>query len=132
MNKSPRTIVNVLLVVLTVTVVVALYVNTRLSQQSSDSSEENNMTIDPSLADYALGERTLSMGLYGNDVDDLIQLLAKAGYAPDSVKFEKINGYSIFTEDIQTAVKIFQAYNNIQPVGIVDKKTLSKLKKKGR
>lgn len=75
-----------------------------------------------------LGVRDLSVGMSGKDVDELIALLRKAGYAPDPDKLKFENNNAIFTEDVKIAVKMFQAYNKLTPNGEVDTITLTKLK----
>jgi len=65
---------------------------------------------------------------YGNDVDELIELLKKAGFPPDPSKIQKTSGSTVFTKDIKTAVQLFQAFNGMSPSGKVDKQTLRKLK----
>lgn len=41
----------------------------------------------------------------------------------------KYNGSkAVFTKDIETAVKLFQAYNGLTPDGKVDETTISKLR----
>ncbi len=75
-----------------------------------------------------LGVRDMSIGMSGKDVDELIALLRKAGYAPDPEKLKFENNNAIFTEDVKIAVKVFQAYNKLTPNGEVDATTLTKLK----
>lgn len=64
----------------------------------------------------------------GFDVDELIQLLINAGFSPDPAKLKKSGSHYVFTDDILTAIKMFQAYNDIQPNGELNSATLSKLK----
>jgi peptidoglycan hydrolase-like protein with peptidoglycan-binding domain len=78
-----------------------------------------------------LGFRELTTSTSGYDVDELVRLLTTAGYAPDPVKLQKSGDHYVFTEDIQTAIKVFQAYNGIKPTGELDATTLSTLKSKG-
>lgn len=77
-----------------------------------------------------LGFRELSASAEtsGFDVDELVQLLINAGYSPDSTKLKKSGSHYVFTDDILTAIKMFQAYNGIQPNGELNSATLSKLK----
>ena len=77
-----------------------------------------------------LGFRELSAAAEtsGFDVDELVQLLISAGYSPDPAKLKKSGSHYVFTDDILTAIKMFQAYNGIQPNGELNSATLSKLK----
>lgn len=84
----------------------------------------------PSQTTIPLGFRELSASAEtsGFDVDELVQLLINAGYSPDSAKLKKSGSHYVFTDDILTSIKMFQAYNGIQPNGVLNSATLSKLK----
>ncbi len=86
---------------------------------------------DESKSTLTLGIRNMSYQddavLAGNDVDELIALLRKAGYSPDPAKLKYQNGKAVFTKDIEIAVKLFQAYNGLNANGIVDEATIAKL-----
>lgn len=84
----------------------------------------------PSRTTIPLGFRELSASAHtsGYDVDELVQLLIIAGFSPDPAKLKKIGAHYVFTDDIITAIKMFQAYNEIQPNGELNATTLSKLK----
>lgn len=77
-----------------------------------------------------LGFRALSTsdGTSGFDVDELVNLLIKARYSPNPALLKKIGSHYVFTTDIITAVKVFQAYNGITPNGDVNSTTITKLK----
>lgn len=79
-----------------------------------------------------LGIRNLSYiadsALDGNDVNELIALLIKAGFPPDPAKLQYNGAKAIFTKDIETAVKLFQAYNGLEATGVVNEVTITKLK----
>lgn len=77
-----------------------------------------------------LGFRSLSVWdkTSGFDVDDLVDLLIKAGYSPNPALLKKSGNHYVFTTDIETAVKVFQAYNGITPNGDVNATTIAKLK----
>lgn len=77
-----------------------------------------------------LGFRELSVSAetLGFDVDELVQLLINSGYSPDPAKLKKIGSHYVFSDDILTALKVFQAYNGITPNGELTSETLSKLK----
>lgn len=91
---------------------------------------------DASKSTLVLGIRNIqynsSIDLSGNDVNELIALLRSAGFPPDPSKLKYIGNKAIFTEDIETAVKLFQAYNGLTPDGLVDETTINKLKAKAR
>ena len=75
-----------------------------------------------------LGVRELVAGNSGTDVAELIQLLTKAGYAPDPDKLEYENGKPKMTEDIIMAIKMFQAYCKLPVTGNLDSTTIARLK----
>ena len=79
-----------------------------------------------------LGVRDLSYAesaeMSGKDIDELITLLRHAGYAPDPTKLEYKGNNAVFTKDVETAVKMFQAYNNMSATGIVTEEVLSRLR----
>lgn len=91
---------------------------TQLALQTWD---KNKTTIE-------LGFRDLTEGVSGFDVTTLIKLLTAAGYAPDPNKVEYKNGNAVFNNEIITALKMFQAYNNLEPTGLADVPTIAKLK----
>lgn len=64
----------------------------------------------------------------GHDVDELVQLLINAGFSPDPSKLKKSGTHYVFTEDVMTAVKAFQAFHGMTPNGVVNTATISKLK----
>lgn len=86
------------------------------------SWDSDNTTI-------TLGIREVKIGTSGYDVDELIKMLTTAGFAPDPQKLHKVKQHYEFTEDIMMAVKMFQAYNKMEATGLVDDKTIKKLKK---
>jgi len=77
-----------------------------------------------------LGFRTLSATTEhsGSDVDELVQLLINVGFSPDPSKLKKNGTHYVYTEDIETALKAFQAHHNIQPNGSLSSTTIAKLK----
>ena len=87
---------------------------------------------DESKTTLILGIRNLGYNasslLAGNDVNELIGLLRNAGFPPDPAKLQYKGSKAVFTKDIETAVKLFQAYNGLTPDGQVDDTTISKLK----
>lgn len=87
---------------------------------------------DESKTTLVLGIRILGYNeaaeLAGNDVNELIALLRNAGFPPDPSKLKYNGSKAVFTKDIETAVKLFQAYNGLTPDGKVDETTISKLR----
>lgn len=87
---------------------------------------------DASKTTLVLGIRNLGYNeatvLAGNDVNELIALLRSAGFPPDPSKLKYKGNKAVFTKDIETAVKLFQAYNGLTPDGTVDETTIAKLK----
>lgn len=66
--------------------------------------------------------------LYGDDVTNLVNLLTKAGFPPDPSMLEYQNGKLVFTSDVETAVRFFQAFNGLEVTGVVTQQTIAKLK----
>ncbi len=89
------------------------------------SNENTAKTYDT----YELGDRNITLNDYGNDVNELIELLNGAGFPPNPKKLKKSDDTSFFTSDIEVAVKLFQAYNGLTPTGIVDDETIAKLRR---
>ncbi|MBQ8453226.1 MAG: peptidoglycan-binding protein [Prevotella sp.] len=83
--------------------------------------DENKTTID-------LGFRDITEGTAGYDVSQLVKLLTAAGYAPESSKLEYKSGNAVFNSEVAMALKMFQAYNQLEVTGIPDTQTISKLK----
>lgn len=82
----------------------------------------------PSKTSVTLGFRDIKVNTAGQDVNQLITLLNRAGYPPDPKKLKYSNGNAVFTTDVQMAVKMFQAYNHLRVTGNPDSATLAKLK----
>lgn len=84
----------------------------------------------PAKTTIPLGFRKLSAvaKTSGFDVDELIELLRNAGCSPDPSKLKKSGSHYVFTEDVHTAVKVFQAFHGIQPNGELNTVTIAKLK----
>ena len=90
---------------------------------------------DRSKTTYKLGVRDLSYisrsdMQVGADVDELISLLKKAGFAPNPDKLEKSGEHYKMTEDVATAVKLFQAFSSLAATGIANEQTIKKLQGK--
>jgi hypothetical protein len=71
-----------------------------------------------------LGDRKLRLGMTGKDVDQLIMLLVKA----ELLTAAKIPQTSLFSEDVERAVKTFQTAKGLPADGVVDYRTLLLLK----
>lgn len=87
---------------------------------------------DNSKTTVILGTRELSYSETstdkGTDVTELVNLLTKAGFAPDPKKIVMTSdGRTEFTKDISTAVRFFQAYNNLSVTGRADEATIKAL-----
>ena len=87
-----------------------------------ESWDSSNTTVD-------LGMRALKRTISGTDVTTLVNLLTKAGFAPDPTKIVMSNGKTEFTRDIEIAVKLFQAYNGLSVTGSADEGTIKALRK---
>ena len=83
--------------------------------------DESKTTID-------IGFREMTNGICGYDVTQLIKLLSAAGYAPDPTKLEYKSGNAVFNAEVSMAIRMFQAYNRLEPSGIPDTQTINKLK----
>ena len=83
--------------------------------------DESKTTID-------LGFRDITEGTAGYDVSQLIKLLTAAGYSPESSKLEYKSGNAVFNSEVTMALKMFQAYNQLEVTGIPDTQTITKLK----
>ena len=83
--------------------------------------DESKTTID-------LGFRDVTTGTAGYDVTQLVTLLTAAGFPPESSKLEYKSGNAVFNAEIAMAIKMFQAYNGLEPTGIPDTQTITKLK----
>ena len=83
--------------------------------------DENKTTIE-------VGLRELTIGDSGTDVSQLVELLSIAGYQPNPEKSQTKSGVVVFNEEVETAIKIFQAYNGLTVTGKADTPTINKLK----
>jgi hypothetical protein len=105
-------------------------------QQDAGETVDGKLTVDQArkLSNWelyktsiTLGFRELSVSMSGYDVDALIKLLREAQFPPDPSKLEKENNHYVFTEDVMMAVKVFQAYHKLNPTGVLDSETVSRL-----
>ena len=102
------------------------------SGQLEYSSLQTLKTWDKEKTTMTLGVRDLyyveGLPMSGYDVDELVTLLWEKGLTPDPSKIEKRNGHSVFTADIEMAVKLYQAYNNLPDTGRVDEAFVKSIK----
>lgn len=79
-----------------------------------------------------LGVRDLyfvdSYPMAGNDVEELVTLLWAKGLVPSPSALERRKGQTVFTMDIEMAVKLYQSYNNMACTGKVDEAFVKSLK----
>ena len=90
---------------------------------------EHKSTLILGIRDLSYNSSTAS---FGNDINELIALLRRAGFPPNPAKLEYKNGMAVFTQDVGIAVKMFQAYNGLQPTGCANAETIAKLKSKAK
>lgn len=75
---------------------------------------------------YDLGDRTLKLGLYGNDVSKLTSLLVTKKYMSSSwISMQK--GYPVYNAKVVDVVKRFQKDAGLSQTGIVTSSLVSKL-----
>lgn len=97
--------------------------------QFTNSLVETLKGWDADKTTVSLGFRPISEDLAGYDISELVALLSKAGFPPDPTKLKSNQyGFYYFTEDVSTAVKLFQAYNGLPTTGKADDQTIAKLK----
>jgi hypothetical protein len=84
--------------------------------------------INPTLA---LGDRDiLNVGVdYGSDVNELVGLLRKAGLNIEDSQIEYNDSFAIYNPYVKERVIEFQSAQKLNPSGVVDEKTIKKLKK---
>lgn len=75
---------------------------------------------------YRLGVRELDLNTVGDDVQELISLLTKVGYAPNPETTK--TDTKIFTQDVADAIKVFQAFCGLSVTGKANYDTIDKLK----
>lgn len=78
---------------------------------------------------YKLGDRTLRLGLLGNDVKELAAFLVSVNCLKPE-KIEKVQGHIKFNKAIEESVKVFQGQNKLRQTGIVDTNLASIINKK--
>lgn len=73
-----------------------------------------------------LGDRLLTKGVFGADVEMLVSLL-KSKQIIDDNRIEKKNGYCVYNDYLTSAIKNFQLKENLLSTGICDKNTVKRL-----
>lgn len=77
---------------------------------------------------YKLGDRSLSLNMYGTDVDELVSILVKIKL----LKREEITkkyGFTVYNKKVFSSIKRLQEKYKLRSTGIVDDNTLSVIKK---
>ena len=99
------------------------------SSSSSSYSSSSSVTTAPkkTIANYELGDRTLKSGLYGHDMEALIELLEDNLYIRKG-SAKKQEGYWLFDNNIKKAVSQFQTDASLTVNGEVDSQTILKLR----
>lgn len=87
-----------------------------------------NWTVSKTTIPLGFRDMSAAAETSGYDVDELVNLLIKVGFSPDPEKLKKSGAHYVFTVDVATAVKAFQAYHGLTPNGEVNAATISKLK----
>lgn len=91
------------------------------------SWDSSNTSVDLGMRELSFYESRTEKG---TDVTELVNLLTKAGFAPDPTKIVMSNGKTEYTKDIATAVRLFQAYKNLTVTGTADEATINALRSK--
>ncbi len=100
------------------------YPNTgkKSNNSSPDFGSSNNY--------LSLGYRNLSLGKFGTDVTELINILIKKGYLSTKNGSSYVTGIYEYDSTIQDAIKRFQQNNGLQANGICGPTTIYYLKNK--
>lgn len=83
-------------------------------------------TATPAYETYSLGDRTLSQGSYGSDVDELVSKLKKYYYLKSDFSAKKA-GYALYDATVVAAVKDFQQDAGLSVSGTFGSKDKSAL-----
>lgn len=74
-----------------------------------------------------MGDRTMSLNLYGNDINELVKLLAEKLYIRDSW-VSKMDGFMLYDSAVEEAVKHFQKDAGMTQTGKMDSSAIQILK----
>lgn len=77
--------------------------------------------------DYTLGDRTLTSGIHGSDVDQLVPYLVRYYYLKDDVVSKK-GGYYVYDSNVVNAVKHFQKDAGLNQDGKATSSVITALK----
>ena len=77
---------------------------------------------------YKLGDRSLSLNMYGKDVDELAAILVDNKML-NRDQLTKKYGFTVYDKKIVTVIKRLQIKNKLRSTGIVDGNILSILRK---
>lgn len=99
------------------------------SSSSYGSGSRSSVYTPPAktAGDYSLGDRTLSTGIHGADVDQLVPYLVRYYYLKDGVVSKK-GGYYVYDSNVVNAVKHFQKDAGMTQDGKMTSEVLTKLK----
>lgn len=100
------------------------------SSSSYGSSSSRSSVYTPpkkTAGDYSLGDRTLSSGIHGSDVDELVPYLVRYYYLKEGVATKK-GGYYVYDTNVVNAVRHFQKDAGLTQDGKVTSNVISSLK----
>lgn len=99
------------------------------SSSSYGSGSSSSVYTPPvkTAGDYSLGDRTLSSGIHGSDVDALVPYLVRYYYLKDGVVSKK-SGYYVYDTNVVNAIKHFQKDAGLTQDGKLTTSTLTALK----
>ena len=96
---------------------------------SSSGIKPNYLNDNSSLSSgYVLGSRVLKLGMSGNDVTELINILLRKRYLALDDGGMTVTGVYTYDSIIEDAVKRFQTDNGLDGTGVCDVKTVYILK----
>lgn len=93
------------------------------SHYSHRSSRRGGCNYVKEPSDFSIGHRDISLGMFGIDVDILVEKLSSLNYL-DKSNVCLYMGYSKYTSIVENALKRFQIDNGLEASGIADRKTL--------
>lgn len=102
------------------------YSHSSSSYGSGSSSPVYTPTV-KTAGDYTLGDRNLSSGIHGSDVDQLIPYLVTNYYLKDGVASKK-GGYYVYDSNVVSAVKHFQKDAGLTQDGILTSSAIKTLR----
>lgn len=103
------------------------YSHSSSSYGSGGGYSSSSYSAPKTAGDYTLGDRTLSSGIHGSDVDALVPYLVRYYYLKDGVVTKKA-GYYMYDSNVVNAVKHFQKDAGLTQDGKLNSSTLTALK----